>query len=735
MKSLIGYINKFTRIDKNWAVAEFFVLEKNTAIKISGNINSMLIENLYKIQIKEEPKVINDTKIYECKSFQLPIINNETFFKYLKTNTFSKLVDDDFINIVKSHYKSDDILKEILSDKDKFLDINQVGKHILNSIFNKLNNTNNFISLQSEFLGNGLDLAVFSKLIQLYGNSFDQLIKALQNFLYEINFKYQITSLESIDKIFLHFNNDANNVVRIAYYLHYYCDQILNEKSSTYTNLENLKKRFDDEEKFFIPLESNEQVINEAINYALTHKLLVIAKDKVYTTQTYNDEYTIALALTKKEKVEKINYFKFKRYINQIQDEVRKETKIENFKYDKSQINALRKFINNKFVVITGGPGTGKTTLIKGLVKLFKKVYPNESFRIATPTGRAAARIKEGFEESNALTIHKLLGYDVLTDKFKVDKNNPLNDGLLIIDETSMVDNNLFSHFISAIGKAKKVVFVGDIEQLPSIGIGNVFEDIIKSEKITTVELKSTHRQKEQSKIVELAYMIRNNNFSLAKLQETTENSDLKTIFIDEQDKCLDEILNNYHFENKNGFDIPYKIQIISPFNEGKLGIKEINKMVQDKLNPNKKQGLQANGYNFYNKDKIMYLKNETTLSNGDIGVVDSINKYDNKMNTNFNEKPIQINSVDINNLTLCYACTVHKTQGSEFQKVILVLDPKNNGSFVNKKLVYTAITRAKKELVIIASKQSFNRSVNQKSTQRDTTLTERIRQMYDKKR
>ncbi|WFQ90041.1 ATP-dependent DNA helicase [Mycoplasma feriruminatoris] len=735
MESLIGYIKKFTHRDKNWAVAEFFNLDDNKTIKISGNINSMLVENLYRIQINEKPKAMSNIDIYECKYFQLPTINNETFFKYLRTLIFNKVVDDDLINILKSHYNSDDILKEILSDKDKFLDIKQVRKPILNNIFNKLNNTNNFIALQSEFFVNDLDLAVFNKLIELYGNSFDQIIKTIQNSLYDVNFKYQITSLESIDEIFLHFNNDANNVARIAYYLHYYCDQILNEKSSTYTNLENLKKRFDDEEKFFIPVEQNEQVINEAINYAISHKLLIIAKDKVYTTQTYNDEWTIAWSLSKKEKVEKINYFKFKRYIKQIQNEVRKETKIKNFKYDKSQINALKKFINNKFLVITGGPGTGKTTLIKGLVKLFKKVYPKESFRIATPTGRAAARIKESFEESNATTIHKLLRYDVTTDKFIKDKNNPLDDDLLIIDETSMVDNNLFSHFISAIGKAKKVVFVGDIEQLPSIGIGNAFEDIIKSEKITTVELKSTHRQKEQSKIVELAYMIRNNNFSFAKLQETTENSDLKTIFVDDQDQCLDEILNNYHFENNNGFDIPYKIQIISPFNEGKLGIKEINQMVQDKLNPNKNQGLQANGYNFYKEDKIMYLKNENDLSNGDIGVIHSINKSDNKMNANFNKKPILLNSANLNNLTLCYACTVHKTQGSEFQKVILVLDPKNNGSFVNKKLVYTAITRAKKELVIIASKQSFNRSVNQKPTQRDTTLTERIRQMYKKRR
>lgn len=470
-------------------------------------------------------------------------------------------------------------------------------------------------------------------------------------------------------------------------------------------------------------------------------KLLIIKKDRVYTAQTYNDEMTIASFLANKNRVKKIRYSKFKQYIKEIQKESAKEADIDNFKYDESQINALRKFIDNKFVVITGGPGTGKTTLIKGIVKLFKKVYPNESFKIATPTGRAAARIKESFEESDATTIHKLLQYDPSTDKFRKNMFNPLDDGLLIIDETSMVDNNLFSSFISSIGNAKRIVFVGDVEQLPSIGIGNAFEDIIKSKKITTVELKSTHRQQDQSKITDLAYMIRNNNFDITKLQETAEKSDLKTIFIDDQSKYLEEIINNYNFRNKNGFYIPNQIQIISPFNKGALGIEEINRKIQEKFNRNKNKDedekLNANGYSFYKEDKIMYLKNQNDLSNGDIGVVDIINKDNKQMTATFNNdnKKVELYSSDLTNLALCYACTVHKTQGSEFQKVILVLDPEKGNSFINKKLVYTAITRAKDELVIITSRQYFNKSVNQRPAQRDTSLAKHIKIMHWKKK
>ncbi|CBH40447.1 AAA family ATPase [Mycoplasmopsis agalactiae] len=517
MKSFIGYIKEFTyNTDKDWAVANFYVLDTEKIIKISGNINSLPIEVLYEIQTDENPEEKYNSEIYSCKSYKLfTASDNQIFFEYLKSDVFNKTIGDDFIKKLESYYQSDNIWQEILSNKEKFLSMKQVRKPVLNSVFNKLT----FSNLKLEFLAKDLDLNVLDKLIELYAGSFDLMQEAIKNSLYEINFQYKIASLESIDKIFLYFfKNDRNNVARIAHYLHNYCNEILNNKSSSYTYLENIKRYFDDQEKFFIPVELKKKVINNAIRYAKNKKLLIIKKDRIYTAQTYNDEMTIASFLTNKNKVKKIRHSKFKQHIKEIQEETRKEPKNDNFKYDESQINALRKFIDNKFVVITGGPGTGKTTLIKGIVKLFKKVYPNESFKIATPTGRAAARIKESFEESDATTIHKLLQYDPSTGEFRKNIFNPLDEGLLIIDETSMVDNNLFSIFISSIGNAKRVVFVGDVEQLPSIGIGNAFEDIIKSKKITTVELKSAHRQGKQSKITDLAYMIRNNNFDITKL-------------------------------------------------------------------------------------------------------------------------------------------------------------------------------------------------------------------------
>ncbi|WP_243728267.1 ATP-dependent DNA helicase [Mycoplasma capricolum] len=455
-------------------------------------------------------------------------------------------------------------------------------------------------------------LKSLKELDKQHNHSFEELLNILINRILDFNYLHNIVDFEIADKIFLHFNKDRYSVIRIAYYLHYFCSKILKSKSSTYTSMQSIKAFLIENKMLpFLEQHSSEELINNSINYAIKNKLFIIKKEKVYTYQTYTDELNIAWYLTGKKKVKKLNHFKFKKYVNQIEQEVKKETNISNFKYDKSQVNALKKFINNRFIVITGGHGTGKITLIKGLVKLFKKVYPNSNFRIATPTGRAAARIKESFEESNATTIHKLLQYDVETRKFKKkNKDYPLDYDLLIIDETSMVDNNLFSQFISAIGQAKKIVFVGDINQLPSVEIGNAFEDIIKSKKITTVKLKSTHRQSNNSKIVELAYMIKDNNFDLKKLCEnqtidSQTKSDLQTIFVDNQNQCLKEIINNYNLDDRIGFNEPYKIQIISPINDGDLGVNQINKFIQD--NRLKQEKLDQKLNRVY-KQTIMYI-------------------------------------------------------------------------------------------------------------------------------
>ncbi|WP_207960012.1 ATP-dependent DNA helicase [Mycoplasma capricolum] len=614
MLKTLGYIKKFTYIkDNKWAVAEFLVLNDNKLIKISGFINDMVIGVLYQITLELIPISRNNQNIFNCTYYKVQDMNEKIFIDYLNSDLFNKYIDNNLANIITTNYTCD-YIKEILFDKDQFLKIDLNLKSNLKNIYKKLSNIYKFTILESEFTENNLDLLLLKSLKELdkqHNHSFEELLNILINRILDFNYLHNIVDFEIADKIFLHFNKDRYSVIRIAYYLHYFCSKILKSKSSTYTSMQSIKAFLIENKMLpFLEQHSSEELINNSINYAIKNKLFIIKKEKVYTYQTYTDELNIAWYLTRKKKVKKLNHFKFKKYVNQIEQEVKKETNISNFKYDKSQVNALKKFINNRFIVITGGHGTAKITLIKGLVKLFKKVYPNSNFRIATPTGRAAARIKESFEESNATTIHKLLQYDVETRKFKKNKDYPLDYDLLIIDETSMVDNNLFSQFISAIGQAKKIVFVGDINQLPSVEIDNAFEDIIKSKKITTVKLKSTHRQSNNSKIVELAYMIKDNNFDLKKLCEnqtidSQTKSDLQTIFVDNQNQCLKEIINNYNLDDRIGFNEPYKIQIISPINDGDLGVNQINKFIQD--NRLKQEKLDQKLNRVY-KQTIMYI-------------------------------------------------------------------------------------------------------------------------------
>ncbi|MDQ0567505.1 ATP-dependent DNA helicase [Mycoplasma yeatsii] len=742
--SHIGYIKKFISQKKNWFIAEFYILKDKKTIIFERKSNDMLLNVLYSINITEK----NSKK--ECDSYNYQTINDiDLLTQYLSSDLF-KIVNEKTAETISRHFvKTSDILNKIIRNKDNFLSIPSVSGYILKNIYKKISNIEEFVPLHLEFINENLDLEIFNELLQFTKPSKEnpesiksskEMLEFIRNDLYYFNHDKKITSLEDVDKIFLHFTNDKNNIKRIAHYLYEHCNNVLKKTSSTYTQIPAVLYEFNKDENFYIPFDEKEELINQAFNYAFEKKLLVLIEEKLYTKESYEDELNIAHCLSRNNKVNKICSFKINRFIKQIEKEVRKELNNPKFKYDKSQVNALKKFINSKFTVITGGPGTGKTTLIKAVVKLFQKVYKDSEFRIATPTGRAAARIKDSFIESDATTIHKLLEYDFENDEFNKNEYNLLSLDLLIIDESSMVDNNLFSRLLLASQNAKKIVFVGDTEQLPSIDIGNAFEDIINSKKITTVHLSKTHRQKdkdpnEQDKIgiVDLAYMIRNNQFDISKLDNV--NDSLKLIFVNDQNKCLEEVERNYI--NKNGFDEPYAIQIISPTNKNELGVKNINRKIQDTyIDRNNKKVMQINSeFKIAEGDKVMYLKNERNLSNGDIGTIKSLTGKKGPINARFNDKVDEV--LDYNqfsNLTLSYACTVHKTQGSEFQKVILALDPENVSPFVSKKLIYTAITRAKQELTIITSQNSLIKSIKQKPPIRNTTLKELIKLMYKKR-
>ena len=402
---------------------------------------------------------------------------------------------------------------------------------------------------------------------------------------------------------------------------------------------------------------------------------------------------------------------------------------VNNYKLDNDQLEAIRSAVNNKVSVITGGPGTGKTTAIQGIIELYgdKKIF------LAAPTGRAAKKLAETTGKE-AKTIHRLLGYTPLRcDK---DESNPLEGSLLIVDECSMIDINLMNILLRAVPLEMSVVLVGDIDQLPSIGPGRVFADIIDSGLVKVTRLEKIHRQGKGSIIATNAKEINKGN-----MPHRDKSDDPDFIFIEttDQDTAAIEIVSKCEKLMKRDEvtgDYP-DVQVLSPMRKGAAGINNLNILLQEALNPvqydqSGKQLLIRRGETEYRlNDKVMQIRNNYNKSifNGDIGRITNIDRENNKLTVTFDEsRNVEYEYIDLEDLVLAYAVTIHKSQGSEYDTVIMPI-MKAHFIMLQRNLLYTAVTRAKKKLIMIGESQAVYIAVkNNKIAHRNTKLVQRLK-------
>lgn len=393
-----------------------------------------------------------------------------------------------------------------------------------------------------------------------------------------------------------------------------------------------------------------------------------------------------------------------------------------------SQIDAIKTAVGEGLLVITGGPGTGKTTIIKAIIKIFKKRKMNVT--LLAPTGRAAKRMEEqtGME---AKTIHRGLEVNFSSGKLAFARNerNPLETDVIIVDEVSMLDIKLAQSLLKAIKLGTRVIFVGDKDQLPSVGAGNVLADIIRSEEITCKELVQIYRQSDDSKIVVNAHKI--NNGEMPNLSEKSSDFFYSSEY--EPAKVIDLIVQmvQTRIPNFNHSISSSDIQVISPIKTGLCGVNNINTALQNALNPASasKKEKEINKTIFREGDRVMQTANDYEQTwykeengliingegvfNGDIGIIENINSYTGEINVLFEDgRHSAYSVVELENLTLAYAMTIHKSQGSEFPVVIIPIIGGNPILF-NKNLLYTAVTRAKKMVVLIGKSGNIYYMIN----------------------
>jgi len=390
------------------------------------------------------------------------------------------------------------------------------------------------------------------------------------------------------------------------------------------------------------------------------------------------------------------------------------------------QQEALAAALGEKIVVITGGPGTGKTTLIRGVTHILAE--KGQSILLAAPTGRAAKRLQEA-TGSEAKTIHRLLEFSPREQVFCRNGDNPLEADVLVLDEVSMLDVELAAHLLDAIPPACRLVMVGDADQLPSVGPGNVLADLIASGAVKVVRLDQIFRQADRSLIVDNAHRINH-----GEMPWTKTNDELQDFYFLHREDPADAQALAIEFittriPRRFGFDPVSDIQLLTPMHRGELGVTNLNQRLQSLLVPDAEE-LTVGSRSYRVGDKVMQLRNNYDLDifNGDIGRITAIDFEERQVVVSFDGRPVIIESGDLDDLTLAYACTIHKSQGSEYPAVVVLLHQQHY-VMLQRNLLYTAVTRGRKLVIIVGTRRALARAVNNATVrQRYTMLAERLR-------
>lgn len=462
-------------------------------------------------------------------------------------------------------------------------------------------------------------------------------------------------------------------------------------------------------------LEAGETAIRDTLAGMLQAEDLILDKDAIYLPPFYHAECGTSRRL--RDLAESTGRSLFDGLFDP--SSLTAETGIE---YDEVQLAAIRQAVTSKVMVLTGGPGTGKTTTTQGIIAALKKA--GLRVLLAAPTGRAAKRMSEatGME---AKTIHRLLEYNP-QDGYKRNDENPLEGDALIVDECSMIDILLMNNLLKAVPVGMRLVFVGDIDQLPSVGAGNVLRDIIDSQRIPVVRLVRIFRQAQKSRIVMNAHTINQGRFP-----DTSNGRDTDFFFMREDDpeRAAETIVRLVKERLPRAYrESPDRIQVLTPMQRGVVGAANLNLLLQQALNPSG-PSLNRGGYTYRQGDRVMQQRNnyDKDVFNGDLGYIREVDTEERTLKVDFDGKWVEYDVTELDELTLAYATTIHKAQGSEYPIVVM---PVLMTHFVmlQRNLIYTGITRAKKICVLLGAAKALAYAVHNMSVlKRNTSLRERL--------
>jgi exodeoxyribonuclease V alpha subunit len=444
-------------------------------------------------------------------------------------------------------------------------------------------------------------------------------------------------------------------------------------------------------------LKEKEEVVIEKMSYGRNNALFV------WSTRLYAQEKGIAIELRRLQRAaSSLRAIDKQKAIEWVE----KKLSIE---LAPNQETAVAKCLEDKVHIITGGPGTGKSTITNAILTIASKL--TNDILLAAPTGKAAKRMSE-ITGRPAKTIHSLLEFDFRKRGFKKDRENPLQADLLIVDESSMIDTPLMYRLLRAIPDHCRLILVGDIHQLPSVGPGNVLKDILSSGCVPSTTLNQIFRQAQGSRIITNAHLI-----NQGKFPDIHYEADSDFFFIErkEPQDVLKQIVQliKERIPIKWGLDPVKEVQVLAPMKKGVIGTLNLNVALQEALNP-KGQGVQKFGQTFKPGDKVMQLKNnyDKEVFNGDVGFVEAIDLVDQEIVVRFDDKEVSYDFLDLDEITLAYAVSIHKYQGSECPCVVIPVHTQHF-MMLHRNLLYTGVTRGKKSVVLVGTKKALALAVN----------------------
>ena len=634
----------------------------------------------------------------------------DSIIEFLTSGLFKGIGEKKAKQIVDVLGKS--TLKIILEEPNNLLLIPGITKKNIDTLHNKLKE----YEASYESIMYMQDIGFTTKESMLIYNFYKKdTKKTIEKNIYLISKDIREINFKKVDNIAIKMGIELDAEIRVKAAILYILEEVCNLVGHSYLSFEEIYN--------YLPRVLKKEVLEDNVIKVL-NKLekdleIIIKQNRYYLKEMYEAETLIVkrFRLLNSKKDNKIS--KIDTHIHEIE-------KLFNIEYNKDQLKALIRSMEKEFLIITGGPGTGKTTIMKGIVELYRNVnnlsYEKLIQKIAllAPTGRAAKRISET-TIMPASTIHRFLKWSKETNTFQVNEYNKSKVEFIVLDEASMVDTYLMANLLKGISSNCKIIIIGDDHQLPSVGPGQVLHDLISSEKLEVVELNQLYRQKDDSNIITLAYDIRNK-----KIDKSIFNVSEDLTFIECNDN---DVINNISEIANTYKDLSYKdFQILSPMYKGLNGIDNINKIVREIFNPkddNKKE-YRLSEVLLREDDKVIQLTNmpEENVYNGDIGLIDRISNGTKKeIYVDYDSNLVKYTPSNFNNIRQAYAISIHKAQGSEFDVVVLPI-VKGFNKMLYQKLIYTAVTRAKKKLYIVGDIKALEyASENTNNDIRKTTI------------